>query len=210
MAESYRTVAAPAQDEFTEKRSRFIGHIAPVRTEEETVDFINAIRARHREATHNVYAYILRENQLSRFSDDGEPQGTAGRPVLEVIQREGLVDVAVVVTRYFGGILLGAGGLVRAYAQGAKTAVDAAKVQNMWPAAVIQLDMGYDLYGKVTYILPKHQVQTLDSDFGEGVRLRLLCKKERLAALTGELTELSAGTVSPLTVEEKYADFPAG
>lgn len=208
MGSSYRTVAAPARDEFIEKKSRFIGHIAPVRTEEEAVDFIGAIRAQHREATHNVYAYILRQNQLSRFSDDGEPQGTAGRPVLEVIQREGLVDVAVVVTRYFGGILLGAGGLVRAYAQGAKTAVDAAQVQNMHPAAVIELDMGYDLYGKVTYILPRHQVLTMDSDFGEGVRLRLLCKRERLAALTGELTELSAGTVTPFLVEEKFADFP--
>lgn len=208
MAEGYRTIAAAARDEFIEKKSRFIGHIAPVRTEEEAVEFINTIRAQNREATHNVYAYVLRENQLSRFSDDGEPQGTAGRPVLEVIQREGLTDVAVVVTRYFGGILLGAGGLVRAYAQGAKTAIDAAKVQNMHPAAVIELDMGYDLYGKVTYILPKHQVQTLDSDFGEGVRLRLLCKKERLPALTQELTELSAGTVSPFLVEENYADFP--
>ena len=208
MGSSYRTVAAPARDEFIEKKSRFIGHIAPVQTEEEAVAFIGSIRAQHREATHNVYAYILRQNQLSRFSDDGEPQGTAGRPVLEVIQREGLVDVAVVVTRYFGGILLGAGGLVRAYAQGAKTAVDAAQVQNMHPAAVIELDMGYDLYGKVTHILPRHQVLTMDSDFGEGVRLRLLCKKERLAALTGELTELSAGTVSPFLAEEKFADFP--
>lgn len=208
MAESYRTVAAPAQDEFIEKRSRFIGHIAPVQTEEAAVEFINTIRAQHREAAHNVYAYILRQNQLSRFSDDGEPQGTAGRPVLEVIQREGLVDVAVVVTRYFGGILLGAGGLVRAYAQGAKTAVDAAQVQNMHPAAVIELDMGYDLYGKVTYILPKHQVLTLDSDFGEGVRMRLLCKQQRLTALSQELTELSAGTVSPFLVEERFADFP--
>lgn len=208
MGSGYRTVAAPARDEFIEKRSRFIGHIAPVRTEEEAAAFIGSIRAAHREATHNVYAYILRENQLSRFSDDGEPQGTAGRPVLEVIQREGLVDVAVVVTRYFGGILLGAGGLVRAYAQGAKTAVDAAQIQNMHPAAVIELDMGYDLYGKVTYILPKHQVQTLDSDFGEGVRLRLLCKRERLDGLTKELTELSAGTVAPFLAEEKFADFP--
>lgn len=210
MENGYRTVAAPAQDEFTEKRSRFIGHIAPVRTEEEAVDFIGGIRAQHREAAHNVYAYILRQDQLSRFSDDGEPQGTAGRPVLEVIQREGLTDVAVVVTRYFGGILLGAGGLVRAYAQGAKTAIDAARVQNMWPAAVIEVDMGYDLYGKVAYILPKHQVQTLDSVFGEGVRLRLLCKKERLPSLSQELTELSAGTVSPLIMEERFADFPAG
>ena len=130
--------------------------------------------------------------------------------MLEVVQREGLVDVAVVVTRYFGGVLLGAGGLVRAYAQGAKAAVDAAQVLNMQPAAVLELDMGYDFYGKATYILPGHQVQTLDTDFAEGVRLRLLCKKARLDALTRELTELSSGTVSPLILEEKFAHFPEG
>ena len=150
--DGYRTIEAPARDEFTERRSRFIGHIAPVATDEEAVAFVNAIRDQHREATHNVYAYVLRQDQLTRFSDDGEPQGTAGKPVLEVVLREGLVDVAVVVTRYFGGILLGAGGLVRAYAQGAKTAIDAARVLNMQPAALVELDMGYDFYGKATYI----------------------------------------------------------
>lgn len=208
MGEGYRTVLAPAQDEFLERKSRFIGQIAPVQTEEEAAAFVNGVRERHREATHNVYAYVLRDNRLTRFSDDGEPQGTAGKPVLEVILREGLVDVAVVVTRYFGGILLGAGGLVRAYAQGAKTAVDAAKIQNMRPAAVLELDMGYDFYGKATYLLPQHGVQVLDSVFAEGVRLRLLCEKARLDALTRDLTELSSGTVSPLVVEEKFAHFP--
>lgn len=206
--EGYRTIEAPARDEFIERRSRFIGHIAPVRTDDEAVAFVNSIREQHREATHNVYAYILRQGQLMRFSDDGEPQGTAGKPVLEVVQREGLVDVAVVVTRYFGGILLGAGGLVRAYTQGAKTAIDAGQVLNMQPAAVLEVDMGYDFYGKATYILPKHEIQTLDSIFEEGVRLRLLCKTARLDAFTRELTELSSGTVSPLVIEEKFAHFP--
>ena len=111
--DGYRTIEAPARDEFIERRSRFIGHIAPVATDEEAVAFVNAIREQHREATHNVYAYVLRQDQLTRFSDDGEPQGTAGKPVLEVVLREGLVDVAVVVTRYFGGILLGAGAGLR-------------------------------------------------------------------------------------------------
>ena len=105
MAQPYKTIAAAASDEFVEKKSRFIGFIAPVTTEEAAVDFINSIREKHREATHNVYAYVLRDRQLQRFSDDGEPQGTAGRPVLEVLLREQLVDVTVVVTRYFGGVL---------------------------------------------------------------------------------------------------------
>ena len=104
--------------EFVERKSRFIGHIAPVRDEAEALDFLSRIRAEHRDASHNVFAYILRENGVKRMSDDGEPQGTGGVPVLEVLEREGLTDVAVVVTRYFGGILLGAGGLVRAYSHG--------------------------------------------------------------------------------------------
>ena len=208
--DGYRTIEAPARDEFTERRSRFIGHIAPVATDEEAVAFVNAIREQHREATHNVYAYVLRQDQLTRFSDDGEPQGTAGKPVLEVVLREGLVDVAVVVTRYFGGILLGAGGLVRAYAQGAKTAVDAARVLNMQPAALVELDMGYDFYGKATYILPQYEVQVTDSRFEEGVRLQLLCKTSRLTALTHQLRELSSGTVAPVILDERFAHFPEG
>jgi uncharacterized YigZ family protein len=208
--DGYRTIEAPARDEFTERRSRFIGHIAPVATDEEAVAFVNAIREQHREATHNVYAYVLRQDQLTRFSDDGEPQGTAGKPVLEVVLREGLVDVAVVVTRYFGGILLGAGGLVRAYAQGAKTAIDAARVLNMQPAALVELDMGYDFYGKATYILPQYEVQVTDSRFEEGVRLQLLCKTSRLTALTHQLRELSAGTVAPVILDERFAHFPEG
>ena len=208
--DGYRTIEAPARDEFIERRSRFIGHIAPVATDEEAVAFVNAIREQHREATHNVYAYVLRQDQLTRFSDDGEPQGTAGKPVLEVVLREGLVDVAVVVTRYFGGILLGAGGLVRAYAQGAKTAIDAARVLNMQPAALVELDMGYDFYGKATYILPQYEVQVTDSRFEEGVRLQLLCKTSRLAALTHQLRELSSGTVAPVILDERFAHFPEG
>ena len=208
--DGYRTIEAPARDEFTERRSRFIGHIAPVATDEEAVAFVNAIREQHREATHNVYAYVLRQDQLTRFSDDGEPQGTAGKPVLEVVLREGLVDVAVVVTRYFGGILLGAGGLVRAYAQGAKTAIDAARVLNMQPAALVELDMGYDFYGKATYILPWYEVQVTDSRFEAGVRLQLLCKTSRLTALTHQLRELSAGTVAPVILDERFAHFPEG
>ena len=111
----YRTVKAFGSAEFTEKRSRFIGWCQPVQTQEEAVAFVENIRSRHWDATHNVYAYRLRDGQLQRYSDDGEPQGTAGMPVLDVLQKSNLVDVVVVATRYFGGILLGGGGLVRAY-----------------------------------------------------------------------------------------------
>ena len=219
--DGYRTIEAPARDEFIERRSRFIGHIAPVATDEEAVAFVNAIREQHREATHNVYAYVLRQDQLTRFSDDGEPQGTAGKPVLEVVLREGLVDVAVVVTRYFGGILLGAGGLVRAYAQGAKTAIDAARVLNMQPAALVELDMGYDFYGKATYILPQYEVQVTDSRFEEGVRLQLLCRPAGQRAATHNLGDRPSGrgarwcladrsARSPVILDERFAHFPEG
>ena len=112
---NYLTVYQNAEASFIEKRSEFIGYIAPVSTNEEAVNFINSIRSKHRKAKHNVYAYILRQDNISRYSDDGEPQGTAGVPVLDVLQKRGLTDVCIVVTRYFGGILLGGGGLAVSY-----------------------------------------------------------------------------------------------
>lgn len=126
------------------------------------LDFLSRIRAEHRDASHNVFAYILRENGVKRMSDDGEPQGAGGVPVLEVLEREGLTDVAVVVTRYFGGILLGAGGLVRAYSHGAKLAVDAAVRRHMNPCTVLELCL-LRLVGKVSYLLPRYNAQTLES-----------------------------------------------
>lgn len=205
--DGYTTIAARAQDEFVERKSRFIGTISPVADEAAALAFIAEQRARYKEATHNVYAYRLREDNTSRFSDDGEPQGTAGRPVLEVLQKEQLVDVAMVVTRYFGGVLLGAGGLLRAYTQGAKCAIDAAQVLHMTPAVRVELDLGYDFYGKLTYLLPDYEIITEDSDFGAGIRLRLLLKAARLEAFTAALGERSAGIVQPLVLQELYAHF---
>ncbi len=123
----YKTVRAAASGELTEKRSRFIGYCKPVSTEEEATAFIASIRSRHWDARHNVYAYSLREGNLRRYSDDGEPSGTAGMPVLDVLQKSGVTDVCVVVTRYFGGVLLGTGGLVRAYSQAARLGLNAAQ-----------------------------------------------------------------------------------
>lgn len=125
---NYKTVMEENSDFFIEKKSRFIGYAKPVQTEAEAIEFVKKIRSKHPDATHNVYAYKVRENNVQRYSDDGEPAGTAGIPTLDVIQKEDLTDICVVVTRYFGGTLLGAGGLVRAYSRGAKIAVDAAKV----------------------------------------------------------------------------------
>ena len=192
----YRTIAAFAEDQFVEKRSRFIGAIAPVSTEEEALAFLEARRELHREATHNVYVYTLREGGLTRFSDDGEPSGTAGKPALDVLRGSGLVDVAIVVTRYFGGTLLGTGGLTRAYAQGARIAIQAAQVVEMTFCTRLRLVFPYGLYGKVS------------AQFADLVTMELLVKADQVEPLGRELEELSSGTVIPDRLETLYAPFP--
>ena len=203
----YKTIRARAEDEFIERRSRFIGHIAPVGSEEEAIAFIEEVRASNREANHNCYAYVLREGQIKRYSDDGEPQGTAGTPILEVLLRNELVDVCAVVTRYFGGVLLGAGGLVRAYSTGASLVVAAGGILRMAPCTSFVTEVDYAFYGKLSYLLPQYNIQVLESDFGEKVRLVLLIRSDRLPAFEKELQELSAGQVSPFVLEERYADM---
>ena len=151
----YKTVKQEASDDFVERRSRFIGHALPVKSEEEAVAFINRMKTEYWDADHNVYAYILRDGQIRRYSDDGEPQGTAGIPVLDVIQKSGLVDVVVVVTRYFGGILLGAGGLVRAYSHGASLALSAAQPLTMRMFELAELVCDYNQYGRVSSLIPE-------------------------------------------------------
>lgn len=191
MAE-YRTVRAFAMDEFVEKKSRFIGHIAPVSNEEEAIAFINEMRAKYRDATHNVYAYSLRENQIKRASDDGEPQGTGGVPILSVLNGSGLVDVCCVVTRYFGGTLLGVGGLVRAYTEGAKIAVNAAEIKVMAESVDLAVTTDYGLYGKLEHYLNEHGVLVLSTDFGADVRSTVRLRQEDAAEFEHGVTELSS------------------
>ena len=204
MPPSYRTIAAPAEDEFIEKKSRFIGYIAPVTTEQEAAAFIESVRARHREARHNCYAYRLRQNNLARFSDDGEPSGTAGRPILEVLQREDLTDVCVVVTRYFGGILLGAGGLTRAYAKAAKDALDAAGKARMQPFSVLLLECPYPMFERIKLLIEGHEGRIESSDYGAAVTLTFLLPVQKTADFSAVLTELSGGQMSAEEVEQRF------
>lgn len=204
---NYYTISKPAKDSFIEKRSEFIGHIAPVRTNDEAVEFINSIKAEHRKAKHNVYAYILRQDNISRYSDDSEPQGTAGMPVLDVLRKRCLTDVCVVVTRYFGGILLGGGGLVRAYSHAASLACDAADIMHMCLCHRLKITTDYGMYGKIAYILPNFDTITLNSDFGGDVTLDILVLTEKLEALTKELTEATNGSVSITDSGEFFEDF---
>ncbi len=205
--EDYSTIKDFAEDSFIEKKSEFIGYIAPVATNEEAVAFIEKIRSRHRKARHNVYAYILREGNTSRYSDDGEPQGTAGVPVLEVLRKEGLTDVCCVVTRYFGGILLGGGGLVRAYSHSAKLAVDAAERMIMCSAYPVKITVDYDLYGKITYVFPEFEVKVTDTDYGTDVTVSLLVKKAFAHKLKDKMVDLTNGRLNYVQGDEVFEDF---
>lgn len=204
---NYKTIDTPVSCSFIEKRSEFIGHLCPVKTNEQAVDFINKIKSEHRKAKHNVYAYILRNNNIIRYSDDGEPQGTAGVPVLDVLQKQGLTDVCCVVTRYFGGILLGSGGLVRAYSHSASLAVSQSRIMNMFSCYSVKLTMDYDLYGKVSYILPEFDIKQTGSDFGNKVILNLNVKDELYDSFIKKLTDITNGKIVIEKLEELYDDF---
>ena len=200
----YLTVKQSAYDVFVEKRSRFIGYCKPVKTQEEAVDFINEIRSKHWDATHNVYAYILSDGQIMRYSDDGEPQGTAGVPVLEVMKKTGIVDAVVVVTRYFGGIMLGAGGLVRAYSHGASIAVNAAVPIKMQLCLECTVSCSYSRYGKVSSLIPELGGVIDDQDFGEGVDILFHIPEEKYTKLNKELADATSGEVQAEFDEAKY------
>ena len=154
MEDFYYTTKEENQAEFVEKHSRFIGYCKPISTEQEAIDFINEKRKKHYDATHNVYAYSLKNDFIKRYSDDGEPQGTAGVPVLDVLNKNNVVNTVIVVTRYFGGIMLGAGGLVRAYSHGAKIALDASKILRMEKCYNCSVTLSYDFYGKLSGLIP--------------------------------------------------------
>ncbi len=207
MTGSYKTVKQGAFAEMTERKSRFIGYCRPVSTEEEAIEFINAVRAKHREATHNVYAYILRANNVMRYSDDGEPSGTAGVPVLEVLRKEGLTDTALVVTRYFGGVLLGAGGLVRAYGKSAKLGVDAAVRVEMRPCRVYSVKTDYGLYGRLQYTLTENGYILKDVIFTDAVELKVCVELDRCTAFEKLITETSGGKSAAVPRSEEYVQF---
>ncbi len=205
---NYLTVAKAAVDEFTEKRSRFIGAIQPVTTEEEAQAFIKAKQKEFWDAKHNVYAYVLEGGNLCRFSDDGEPQGTAGIPVLDVLRKEGLTDCVVVVTRYFGGILLGGGGLVRAYSHGAKIAVDAAGVVEMRLCLQGEITCDYGQYGWIPALLAEEGATVTGTDFGEAVTVSFSIPQEGRGHLEATLIDRSNGRLSAAFTGESFAPFP--
>lgn len=204
MAKDYKTVLENASDEFVEKRSRFIGYCKPVKTEQEAIDFINEKRSEHWNATHNVYAYSLREGNIKRYSDNGEPSGTAGMPVLDVIVKNEIFDVVVVVTRYFGGVLLGTGGLVRAYSHGSKIAVEAAKPVIMQNCLVCEARCAYNQYGKVSSLIIGVGAAVDDTVYESDVLVKFHIKPDLLGTLNKKLADATSGGVTVEQKDEQY------
>jgi uncharacterized YigZ family protein len=205
MSAGWTTVKEAAVASFIERKSEFIGSITPVKTEEEAIAFVNGVKKQYADAKHNVYAYLLRENNVTRFSDDGEPHGTAGLPVLDVLRKEGVTDVAVVVTRYFGGILLGTGGLVRAYSQAAKMALDAAGKSTMEKLLVFSLRVNYSDLQKIEPILENYTMIRLDTAYADDVRLSAAMREGEYPALEKALTERTNGRAIVKLEGEQFA-----
>lgn len=205
----YKTVKSAAKDEYIVNKSRFIGHACPCQTEEQALAFLKRIREQHRDATHNCYAYVIGENAgIMRYSDDGEPGGTAGLPMMEVLKARGVVNVCVVVTRYFGGVLLGAGGLVRAYSHSCAIALDAAQVSVMELSARMLFDVPYPLWDRFSYALQTLPVILESTEFQSSVEATLLVRARDADAVVKQITALSDGRIESLPIDELFYPWP--
>ena len=202
--ELYTTLEGEGEAEFTEKKSVFIGHAAPVKSEEEALAFVKRYRSAYADARHNVWAFLLKGEIVARYSDDGEPQGSAGVPVLDTIRKSGATDAAVVVTRYFGGILLGVGGLVRAYSHTARLALDAARIITYERYTELELCCSYSDYQRYLAELPRFGAITDNTEFSDRVRLLFSVKSSVADAIAERIRELSGGRDLPSVRGERY------
>ena len=204
LPEKYVTVGKEAHVEFEEKRSLFIGHAKHVDTEEEALEFIKQLKKEYSDATHNCFAYLLKGGIVARYSDDGEPQGTAGVPMLETIRKSGVNDVCVVVTRYFGGVLLGAGGLVRAYSHSTAIAIEGAEVVTYEPYNEYELRCGYSEYQKYNNIFGNYSAVIDSTDFGADVTVRFAIKRDAADGLLKKISEAGYGRDVPRLLGERF------
>ena len=206
MLKPYKTVLRASETEFYEKKSRFIGRCFPVKTEEEAMARLAEVRKEHYDATHNCWAYALSDGS-QRFSDDGEPGGTAGMPIMDTLMRRGIKDALIVVTRYFGGILLGSGGLVRAYSKSASDVLSGAGLGLMTPCRVLEFTVDYPRYGGIEgFVKSNSTVESID--FLENVRFRVTVAEASAEGFIKELTERTDGRAVPVFAGEKYAAVP--
>ena len=204
LAEKYVTVKQEAHVEFEEKRSLFIGHAIHVTSEEEAMEFVKKMKKQYSDATHNVWAYLMKGGIIARYSDDGEPQGTAGMPVLEAIRKSGVEDVCIVVTRYFGGILLGAGGLVRAYSHSAVIAIEGAGIAVYEPFCEYELHCGYSEYQKYSNILSMENAIIDSTDFSDEVVVKFALKRTCAEKVLKKISEAGYGRDVPVLLGERF------
>ena len=205
----YKMLIQRANDEFIIHKSRFIGYGCPCETEEEALGFLSEIRARHKDASHNCYAYIIGPNMgVMRYSDDGEPGGTAGMPIIEVMKARSVTNCAVVVTRYFGGVLLGAGGLVRAYSQGAAAAINACGVGCVYPTVRYLIELPYPMLGRFEFFLKSEPVLIEDKQFTDVVTFTLVLRTDDEPGFLARLTDSTDGAIEPLRYEEFLRPWP--
>ena len=204
--QSYITVKQYGSFEYEDRKSVFIGEAMPVATEAEALAFIEGIKKKYPDARHHVYAYVLRENSIMRFTDDREPQGTAGMPVLDAIRKNGCTETVIVVTRYFGGTLLGTGGLVRAYTAAAIGALKNAEIIEYDVYTELSITVGYPDYQKLAPIFTKHGFRTADSRFAVEVEIYGSVKSTALTDLVDELIQVTGGRVKYEIIDEKF-DF---
>lgn len=200
----YRTVEHEAQTMLVEKKSKFIANVKPVSTETEALEYLGAMRSKYSDARHNVYAYVIDENNIFRYSDDGEPGGTAGMPVLDAIRKSGLVDVVVVVTRYFGGTLLGTGGLVHAYSSSARDGLLSAKPIIREKCNIVDVKVDYTLVGKIQYMLSQDGYTTEDTIYENEVTFKVICSLDNTDAFIAEVTDLTSGKAICRVSDKKY------
>ena len=200
---AYITIRNQGEDRFEEKKSEFIGYAKRVENEEDAKAFVAEIKSMHKQARHNCWAYIIGEKMnIQRYSDDGEPQGTAGIPILEVLKKSNITDCAVVVTRYFGGILLGAGGLTRAYTKGASIAIKAGGVVEKLEGLKLSFEMEYDLFGKIQYLCGQNSWHIEDTEYTDKVIVHILAEKNMADIIESEIVEAASGKVIVSKSEE--------
>jgi uncharacterized YigZ family protein len=204
--EGYTTVKQYGTFEYEDRKSVFIGEALPVSTEAEALEFLASVKKKYPDARHHVYAYVLRDNFTMRFSDDSEPQGTAGMPVLDVIRKRGCTDVIIVVTRYFGGTLLGTGGLVRAYTAAAVGALEQAQIIRYDIYSTVSIEVGYPDYSRISSALAEHGFRVEDTDFSENVTVLGTLPKTDADRLVAALTEITSGRGAVEILGEKF-DF---
>ncbi len=204
--DKYYVVAKGGQGEITEKKSRFIATILPVETEEEALEYIEKLKKKYWDAKHNCFAFVIgKNNEIQRFSDDGEPQGTAGKPILEILLNENIHNCLIVVTRYFGGTLLGTGGLVRAYGQSSKEGLRNSVICQVCDGIKFSLIVDYNSIGKIKYIMAQTGINNVDEEYGENVKLHIEMKKDMYDEFSNKVTDATGG--KSLFIDEEDVEY---